>query len=423
MSGNLLNWSGHHTFSTDRVYQPETIEQLQEIVSRSHKIKVIGSRHSFNNMADSNEALLSLEKIDQTLTIDPAARTVTVNGGITYGRLCQELNAAGYAIHNMASLPHITVAGAIATATHGSGDHNGNLATAVSAIELVKADGDLVTLSRAKNKDDFAGAVVGLGAVGVVTKVTLDLVPAFMMQQEVYETLPMTQVDANFDAIMSSAYSVSFFTDWQKGRVNQVWLKRTLPDGKALAMEPTIFEATLAPTQTHPVRALSAASCTDQMGIVGTWNDRLPHFRIDHTPASGDELQTEYFVARHNAVAAMRAMEKLQPQMAEFLWISEIRTVAADSLWMSPSYEQETVGLHSSWRKNWAAVEKFLPILEETLAPFKARPHWGKLFIMSPAQVQSLYPRMADFKALLQQYDPTGKFRNPYLDKYIFGAG
>lgn len=423
MSGKLVNWSEHHTFSTDRVHQPETIEQLQEIVSRSRKIKVLGSRHSFNNIADSTEELLSLEALDQTPMIAPDGRTVTVNGGVTYGRLCQQLNAAGYAIHNMASLPHITVAGAISTATHGSGDRNGNLATAVAAIELVKANGDRVTLSREQNKEDFEGAVVGLGALGVMTKVTLDLLPAFMMQQEVYETLPMTQVDANFDAIMSSAYSVSFFTDWQKGRVNQVWLKRYLQDGKALPMAPTIFEAVLVPTQTHPVRALSAASCTDQMGIVGTWNDRLPHFRIDHTPASGNELQTEYFVARQDAVAAMRAIEKLQPQMAEFLWISEVRTMAADKFWMSPAYEQETVGLHSSWRRDWPAVEKFLPILEAALAPFNARPHWGKLFTMSPARVQSLYPRMDDFKALVQRYDPTGKFRNPYLDKYIFGAG
>ncbi len=422
MSGNLQNWSGHHTFSTDRVHRPETIEHLQEVVNRSSKVKVIGARHSFNDIADSTEDLISLENLDQTLAIDPAQCTVTVNGGITYGRLCQELQDAGYAIHNMASLPHITVAGAISTATHGSGDTNGNLATAVSAVEIVKANGDIVVLSRQQNKDDFEGSVVGLGGVGVMTKVTLDIVPTFMMQQEVYETLPMTQVEANFDAIMSSAYSVSFFTDWQKGRVNQVWLKDRLADNQALTLPPQFFEATLAPTQTHPVQALSAASCTDQMGIVGPWNDRLPHFRIDHTPASGDELQTEYFVARQHAVAAMRAIIELQPQMESFLWISEVRTVAADTLWMSPSYQQETVGLHFSWRKNWSAAKKFLPTLEQALATFNARPHWGKIFIMSPSYVQSLYPRMADFQALLRRYDPTGKFRNPYLDKYIFGT-
>ena len=423
MSIYAKNWSGHHTFSASRVHTPQTFEQLQEIVSRSRKVKVLGARHSFNDIADSVEELISLDQMDQTLEIDPQRRTVTVSGGITYGKLCQELQSAGYAIHNMASLPHITVAGAISTATHGSGDNNGNLATAVSAIELVKANGDLVVLSREQNQEDFEGAVVGLGGVGVMASVTLDIVPSFSMQQIVYETLPMTQVEAHFDSIMSSAYSVSFFTDWQKERVNQVWLKRRLADTTALPVEPTFFEATLAATQTHPVRALSAASCTDQMGIVGSWNERLPHFRIDHTPASGDELQTEYFVAREHAVPAMRAIIGLQPQMPEFLWISEVRTVAADKLWMSPAYEQATVGLHFSWRKNWTAAKQFLPTLEATLEPYNARPHWGKLFSLSPALVQSLFPRMADFQALLQRYDPTGKFRNPFLDQYIFGAG
>jgi xylitol oxidase len=422
MGEYLQNWSRHHTFSTDRVHRPATVAELQEVVSRSHKIKVLGSRHSFNNIADSKEDLISLENFDQTLAIDPEHHTVTVNGGITYGKLCQQLAAAGYAIHNMASLPHITLAGAIATATHGSGNHNGNLATAVTALEMVKADGDVTVLSRAQDQEDFEGAVVGLGGVGVVTNITLEITPTFAMQQEVYETLPMAQVEAHFDAIMSSAYSVSFFTDWQKERVNQVWLKRRLVDNNGLALAPTFYEATVAQTQTHPVRPLSAASCTDQMGIVGPWNERLPHFRIDHTPASGDELQTEYFVARRNAVAAMRAIIGLQPQMQEFLWISEVRTVAADNFWMSPCYHQDVVGLHFSWLRRWEAVQQFLPILENALAPFDARPHWGKIFTMSPARVQSLYPRLNDFRGLLQRYDPTGKFRNPYLDKYIFGV-
>jgi xylitol oxidase len=422
MSGNPQNWAGHHTFSTDRVHRPETIEQLQEVVSNSRKVKVLGSRHSFNDIADSTEDLVTLENLDQTLSIDPERRTVTVNGAITYGQLCQQLHNAGYAIHNMASLPHITVAGAIATATHGSGDNNGNLATAVAGLELVKANGDLVLLSREQRKEEFEGAVVGLGGVGIATKVTLDVVPAYSMQQEVYEFLPVTQLEENFDAITSSAYSVSFFTDWQKGRVNQIWLKRQLVGNEALALAPAFFESTLAQANVHPVLALSAASCTDQMGLLGTWHERLPHFRIDHTPASGDELQTEYFVSRQHAIAAMRAVERLQEQMEPLLWITEIRTVAADNLWMSPSYQQATVGIHFSWRKNWSAVQKLLPIIEQELAPFQARPHWGKLFTMEPARVQLLYPKMADFRELLASYDPQGKFRNPYLDKYIFSA-
>ena len=422
MIANPQNWAGHITFSTSRVHLPETIEQLQEIVSRSDKVKMIGSRHSFNNIADSTGDLISLENLDSMLVFDRERRTVTVNAGITYGQLCNQLHDEGYAIQNMASLPHITVAGAISTATHGSGDTNGNLATSVAALELVKANGDVVVLSRDQHGEEFEGAVVGLGGVGVVTKVTLDLVPAFTMQQEVYEDLPLAQLEENFDKITSSAYSVSFFTDWQKERVNQVWLKRQLTDDTALAVAPKFFEATIAPTHRHPVVTLSAIPCTDQMGILGPWHERLPHFRIDHTPASGDELQTEYFVPRQHAVAAMRAVAQYREQMEPLLWITEVRTVAADSLWMSPSYQQATVGIHFSWRKNWSAVEQLLPTLERELAHFQARPHWGKLFTMSPAQVQSLYPRLSDFQDLLRTYDPTGKFRNAYLDTYIFGT-
>lgn len=420
MSVNLQNWSGHHTFNAVRVHRPQTLEQLQEIVSRSRKIKVIGSRHSFNDIADAAEDLVSLEELEPTWLLDREGRTLTVNGAFTYGQICERLHSEGYAIQNMASLPHITLAGAISTATHGSGDSNGNLATVVSAMELVKADGERVTLTRADA--DFNGAVVGLGGVGVITKLTLDIVPAFVMQQEVYEDLPVTQLEDHFNAITASAYSVSFFTDWQLGRVNQVWFKRQLSGDKALAVAPTLFQASHAPTHRHPVTALSAAPCTDQMGIIGPWHERLPHFRLDHAPASGgDELQTEYFVARQDAVAAMRAVARLQAEMAPYLWISEVRTVAADRLWMSPSYERPTVGIHFSWRRNWPVVEKLITAVEEALAEFQPRPHWGKLFLMPAAQLQSLYPKMAHFRQLLHRYDPQGKFRNAFLDRYIFG--
>jgi xylitol oxidase len=422
MSVQLQNWSGHHTFSAARLHQPHTVEELQAIVKASRKLKVIGTSHSFNDIADSTEDLISLDQMEQTLTIDRERQTVTVNAGITYGRLCGQLHEQGYALHNMASLPHITVAGAIATATHGSGDENGNLATSVAALEVVTADGSIAVFDRDQNPDEFHGAVVSLGGLGVVTKVTLDIVPGYSMQQEVYESLPTDQLLNHFEEIAASAYSVSLFTDWQKERVNQVWLKRRLTDNTALAVAPTFFEATLAPTHRHPVVTLSSAPCTDQMGIVGPWYERLPHFRIDHTPASGDELQTEYFVPRAQAVAAFQAVMRLQAQMEPVLWVSEVRTIAADQLWMSPAYGQATVGLHFSWRRNWPAVQQLLPRLEDLLAPFGARPHWGKLFTMSPAQVQSLYPRMADFQQLLRTYDPTGKFRNAFLDTYIFGA-
>ncbi len=414
------NWAGNIAYSAAEIHQPETLEHLQAIVSRSSKLRVLGSRHSFNAIADSMGALVSLDKMPQTAVVDAARRTVTVSAGMTYGQLGVLLHRESLALHNMASLPGISVAGAIATATHGSGDANGNLATAVAALELITAEGDVVTLARETHSEQFLGAVVGLGALGVVTQVTLDVQPAFAVQQEVYDNLPLAQVDAHFDEIVSSAYSVSLFTNWGEV-VSEVWLKRRLADDAALPLAPTFFEATLAPANRHPLVALSADRCTPQMGVPGPWHERLPHFRVGQTPATGDELQTEYFVPRQHAVAAMRALREIHEQMKPVMWISELRTIAADDLWMSMGYGHDSVGFHFSWKNDWPKVQKVLPLIEAQLAPFEMRPHWGKLFTMPSAQVQARYPRLQDFRSLLRAYDPDGKFRNAFLETCVFG--
>jgi xylitol oxidase len=420
MSERLSNWAGNLTYSAARLHNPTTVEQVQELVARCSKLRVLGSRHSFNTIADSAEDLISLAQLEPVLEFDHQRRTVTVQGGITYGQLCPQLHSAGYALHNLASLPHISIAGACATATHGSGDGNRNLASAVAAIELVTADGRLVMLSRDQHGEEFQGALVGLGGLGVITKLTLDIAPAFAVQQEVYENLPVAQLDEHFEAIASSAYSVSLFTDWQGAHVNQVWLKQRVTDGAPAALAPTFFEATLAPTDRHPIVELPAEPCTPQMGNPGPWYDRLPHFRIDEKPSSGEELQAEYFVPRRHAVAALRAVAQLHEQIAPLLMISEVRTIAADTLWMSPCYQQDCVAIHFTMIRDWPAVQKLLPLVEEQLAPFDARPHWGKMFTMAPARLQSLYAKLPDFRDLLRSYDPEGKFRNAFLDTYIF---
>jgi alditol oxidase len=422
MTTTLQNWSTHHTFAATRVHYPQTVAQVQEIVARASKVRVIGSRHSFHDLADSPEDLISLERFDTTVIVDRERHTVTVPAGITYSQLCPQLQHQGYALTNLASLPQITVAGAVATATHGSGDQIGNLATPVSGLEMVTASGDLVTLTRAQHGDQFDGAVVSLGGLGVVTRITLDVIPTFTMQQMVYENLAFAQATGHFDAIMSSAYSVSLFTDWQNDVVSQVWVKQRLPADQALPVAPTFFDAPLAPTHRHPVTARPADACTRQMGIPGPWHDRLPHFQLDSVLTGGNELQTEYFVAREHAVAALRALDKLHAQMLPALLLSEVRTVAADRLWLSSAYGQETVGFHFSWwRKEWPAVQKLLPLIEQALAPFQPRPHWGKIFSMAPGRLPALYPRWWDFQELLRTYDPQGKFRNRFLDTYLFG--
>jgi len=418
----LKNWAGNVEYSTENLYAATGPELVKGFVKNRAKLKVLGSRHCFNKIADSHDYFLSLKSMDDVISLDPDARTVTVAAGITYGKLCPYLHGQGFALHNLASLPHISVAGACSTATHGSGEKNGTLSTAVSALEFVTASGDVVNLSREKDGGTFLGAVVGLGALGVITKVTLDLQPTFLMRQYVYENLPLRQMQEHFDAIESSAYSVSLFTDWQKQRINEVWLKSRVQSEPEFGPEPEFFGAKLATRNLHPIAELSAENCTEQMGVPGPWYERLPHFRMGFTPSAGKELQTEYFVPRQHAVEAILAVERLRDQVSPHLMISEIRAIAADQLWMSPCCQQPCVTIHFTWKPDWPAVSALLPVVEKELAPFNARPHWGKLFSIAPARLKSLYEKLPDFIQLAKRLDPHGKFRNDFLNTNIFSA-
>ena len=419
-NNKLKNWAGNLEYSTDRLYFANSLEQVRSYVKKQNKLKVLGTRHCFNNIADSTHSFLSLKSMDQVVALDSEAHAVTVDAGMTYGQLCPYLDGKGFALHNLASLPHISIAGACSTATHGSGEKNGNLATAVSALEIVTAAGEVVRLSRQQDGEAFRGAVVGLGSLGVITKVTLDIQPTYMMRQYVYENLPLPAVKDHFDAIESSAYSVSLFTDWQNQRMNEVWIKSRDEKGQAFDATPEFFGATRATKNLHPIAELSAENCTEQMGVPGPWYERLPHFRMGFTPSAGKELQSEYFVPRQHAVEAILAVERLRDQVSPHLMISEIRTIAADHLWLSPCYEQPCVTIHFTWKQDWPAVRKLLPVIEKELAPFNARPHWGKLFTTKPADLKSIYKKLPDFIQLSRTYDPQGKFRNQFLDTNIF---
>jgi xylitol oxidase len=416
----LKNWAGNVIYGTDRLYSANSIEQAREFVRKQPRLKVLGTRHCFNHIADSTDEFLSLRSMDKVLSLDSQARTVTIPANMSYGQLAPYLEQHGFALHNLASLPHISVAGACATATHGSGEKNGNLATSVAALEMITASGDVVKLSREHDGEEFLGAVVGLGALGVITKLTLDLEPTFMVKQYVYENLPLSQMQEHFDAIEASGYSVSLFTDWQKKRVNEVWIKSRVEPGHSFEPTPEFFGATPANRNLHPIAELSAANCTEQMGVPGPWYERLPHFRMGFTPSAGDELQAEYFVPRKHAVEAILAVERLRDQVSPHLLITEIRTIAADDFWMSTCYKRPSVTIHFTLKPDWPAVSKLLPVIERELAPFEVRPHWGKLFTIAPEKLRATYTKLPYFIELSKKYDPHGKFRNDFLNKNIF---
>jgi xylitol oxidase len=393
---------------------PSSAAEIVGLVREGRPVRALGSRHSFTDLADTTGRLVSVDGLPTDLVIDTDARTAAFAPGIRYGDLAIQLQARGWALHNLASLPHISVAGAVATGTHGSGDRNGNLATAVAAIEFVDGRGELVRLSR--SDADFDGAVVALGALGMVTRITLDIEPTFDVRQDLYDDLPWTAAFDDFDAIMASAYSVSLFTDWIGGTIPVAWLKSRMD---APAPPEELFGAAHQRFDEHMIPGQPASNTTAQRGVPGPWNDRLAHFKLGFTPSNGDELQSEYLVPRPSILPALAAMRELGTKIAPLLLISEVRSMSADRLWLSGAYDTDAVGVHFTWKKLPGPVAELLPEIESRLLPLGARPHWGKVFAAGIEQLEPLYPRLRDFRVLADKYDPNRLFRNDFLARKL----
>ncbi|MGW3888235.1 FAD-binding protein [Micromonospora chokoriensis] len=404
------NWAGNVRYAARAFHRPTSTDELRRLVAGSTRLRAVGSGHSFNRFGDTDGDLVSLAGLPQTVEVDHERGQVTVSGAMRYGDLARQLHTQGYALANLASLPHISVAGAVATATHGSGQTHGNLASAVAALELVTADGDLLRVDR--DTDRFAGMVVGLGALGLVTRVTLDVVPAFELRQYVRLDLDREALDE----ALGSAYSVSVFTDWRTPRLREVWRKQAADQPPPPA---DWLGTTAADQPRHPVLGMPPENCTPQLGEPGPWHERLPHFKLGFTPSSGDELQSEYHVPRTAAADALAALDDVAHLIAPVLLVCELRTVAADELWLSPNHRRDSFVVHFTWIDDTAAVLPVVAAVEERLAPFAPRPHWGKVFVTDPVELASRYPRYADFAALLTDLDPKNKFQTDELNRYF----
>jgi alditol oxidase len=406
------NWAGNVVFGAPGFYRPSSLSELQAVVARSDRIRVLATGHSFNDLADSPGAQVTLAGLPPEVSVDSARSVARVAAGLSYAELAVRLDAHGFALRNLASLPHISVAGACATATHGSGTANQNLAAAVAGLTLVMAGGDLVELTR----ED--GAVVHLGALGVVSSLLLDLVPSFELGQWVYEDLPLDTLDDHFTDLMASGYSVSMFTDWRAPRLTQLWIKQAPGLPSPVTQEPW-FTATPALSARHPVPGASPENCTEQLGVPGRWYERLPHFRAEFKPSAGHELQSEYLLPVADAVPALHALNEIRDRVAPVLQICEIRVVAADQLWLSTCYDRDSVAFHFTWIADPAPVLPVVGQVEQALAPFAPRPHWGKVFTIPPEALRSSYERLPDFLDLMRNFDPSGKFRNAYTARYF----
>ncbi|GAA3908044.1 FAD-binding protein [Microbacterium invictum] len=410
MPSRERNWAGNTVYRARELRTPASIDELAGIVTSQPRVRVLGSRHSFNDIADTDGVLVSLVSLPGEPELDEPHRRVRVPGGIRYGELAPWLHERGFALANLASLPHISVAGAVATGTHGSGERIGSLATQIAGLELLTADGARVRLER--GDPDFDGAVVSLGALGVVTALELDVEPAYDIAQTVFEGARWDAVLADLDTLEASGDSVSLFTTWgDADRIDQVWVK-----SRGAAPDLSVFGAVPADGPRHPIPGIDAEPCTAQLGEPGPWFDRLPHFRLAFTPSAGAELQSEYLVPRRDAVAAVEALRGLSSRIAPHLLVCEVRTIAADRLWLSAAYDTDAVGLHFTWRLDVPAVTVLLPEIERAL-PASARPHWGKLATLDGAAVTARYPRWNDFARLRDRLDPQRRFGNAFLER------
>lgn len=411
------NWAGNLTYRATGIEHPESVDELRGLIARGEAVRILGSRHCFNDIADTTGVLLALDRLPRVIEVNDRRDAVRVTGALRYGDLAPVLEAEGLALSNLASLPHISVAGAIATGTHGSGDAIGSLAAAVRGLTILTPSGEVRTLNR--GDDGFDGAVVSLGALGAVLEVTLDVEPTYAVAQHVYEHPSWDEILADLDAVTSAGSSVSIFSTWQRTDVaDQIWVKQRQPDVHTSERTEQLARlgAEPAPGKRHPILGVDPVACTEQGGVPGAWFERLPHFKLVFTPSAGAEIQSEYLVPRADAVAAIQAIRLLAGSIAPLLLVNEIRTVKADDLWLSSSYGVDAVGLHFTWRPDEAAIRAFLPTLEAALPP-TARPHWGKVFTLDGAEVQSRYPRFDDFAALRAEFDPERRLMNDYLER------
>lgn len=408
----MENWSQNVQFNDREYFQPESLSELQEIIRSHRKIRVRGTAHSFNEIADTSSYAVNLVNMPKTIEINAISKSVQVAAGLTYGQLAPVLNSAGWALSNLASLPHISIAGSVATGTHGSGVSNQNLANQVISIDLVTADGELRKID--KSNPAFNALIIGLGLGGIVYQYELRIEESYLIRQVIYPEIPLDVLQRNFDQIMSSAYSVSYFTDWSDAQVGNLWCKfqdfEEIPE--------SIGGVSRASKKAHPIPGVNPDACTEQAGVPGPWHERLSHFKLEFIPSVGEEIQSEFFINRKDISAAIEEIAKLGSEISPLLWITELRTIAADDFWLSGAFQRDSVGIHFTWKK-LNAIYPVIKKVEEVLQKFEYRPHWGKVFTADAGYLKSVYPRLGEFQALVLALDPGKKFENMFTRKYL----
>jgi L-gulono-1,4-lactone dehydrogenase len=437
--GQWRNWAGTAAATPARWAQPRSEAEIavavKEAAAAGLQVRALGSGHSFTPAAATDGLALDLSLWTGITAADPQTGLVTVRSGTTLRALNAVLDEFGLAMANLGDIDAQTIAGALSTGTHGTGARLGGLATQVEALDLVLADGSLVTCSASARPELFAAARVGLGALGVVTAVTLRCVPSFTLTAD-ERPMPVEQVIEQFDTLAGANDHFEFYW-FPYGRKALVKRNNRLPaEGRSPAPAPMpgwrrVWEfevvenaafGTLCRLGRAVPRLIPALGRLSSAALSARTYGDASH-RVFVTPRRVRFVESEYAVPRESLAGVLAELRRAVPRLAEpVMFPVEVRVAAADDIWLSTAYGRDTayIAIHQYAGLPYRA---YFDLFESVVAQVAGRPHWGKLHSLDAGRLSPLYPRFGDFLGVRAQVDPENRFGNPYLSRVLGPAG
>jgi L-gulonolactone oxidase len=426
---SFKNWGGNQACTPLSLERPSSEDELVALVHRAaaagERVKVVGAGHSFTDIACTDGRMVSLDGYDHFLEVDTRAATVKVEGGITIAALGQALAEVGLAQPNLGDVAYQSIAGAISTATHGTGGRLGNISTQVKALSLVTADG-VLECSAEDNADVFQAARVGLGALGVISTVTLQCVPAFTLRS----IQAPRQLDEVLDAVedlVAANDHFEFFWIPHSDRVLAITNNRTdapaHPPGKVSAY----FNDIVMENHAFGLLQRLGRANTTWIPALGRVTGRLLNARdvadVSHRVFANQRLvrfvEMEYALPRPALAAAVRDVRSMiDRQGLRISFPVEVRIAAADDIWLSTASGRDTgyIAVHVF---QGLPFDRYFREVEAIMNGYEGRPHWGKMHYQTAETLRPRYPHWADFIGVRDRLDPEGRFSNAYLDRVL----
>lgn len=430
----VRNWAGNQVCVPDGVVQPSSVDEVASFVRRAHdggrRVKVIGAGHSFTGVAMTNGSMLSLDRLGRVLDVDPATGQVRVEAGIRLHRLNEELAGVGLAMPNLGDIDRQSIAGAMSTATHGTGLAFGNVATTVVAMQLVTGAGEVVRCSADERPDVWRTARVGIGALGIVTEVTLQCVPAFNLHaHEAIE--PLADVLDDFTAFIASTDHVELYC--MPGARRCQTKRNTRTDAPARPQprlayvrdkwigENLGFGVVCRVGRRFPSLAPKVASLVTAAAAERELVDRSD--KVFCSPRRVKFVEMEYGIPIDAVPDAVRRVGDVARTLGfPPLFPIEVRASAGDDIALSTAHGR-TSGWIAVHQYRGAPYEAYFRAVEAIMDDYHGRPHWGKLHYQTATTLRRRYPRWDDFAELRARLDPRGVFRNDELDRILGPIG